>query len=387
MKDFVFKFLTKVNFGIGAAKRVGEECKALGATKVFFVTDKFMQEHSPAYPMIMDSFKSAGLEVLVFSDVEPDPSVETVDKGAQMMKDFGAEVAVALGGGSPMDCAKTMSMLQTNEGSIREYIHKRRAITKPAKPLICIPTTAGTGSEVTAAAVTTDKQSQEKLGLADDSLMPRMALIDPELHVGMPPGLTASTGLDALCHAIEAYVAVASEPFTDALAIYAIKMIGANIGKAVANGRDIEARSNMAIASTVAGGAFSNASLGLVHGIAHCLGAMYHVPHGTANALMLPYVMEFNAMAAPEKFREIAIALGADVSGMNLRDAALEASKIVSQMCADCGVPLTLKEVGVKKEDIPTIVKNTITYARLPNNPRTVSEKDIEKILLTALEK
>jgi len=340
---------------------------------------------SKAFPAVLSSLESAGLEVLVFSDVEADPCVETVDRGARMMREFGADAALALGGGSPMDCAKAVCLMQANEGSIRDYIHGSRPVSSPARPLVCIPTTAGTGSEVTAAAVTTDRESGEKIGLSHDSMMPVTALVDPELHIDMPPSLTASTGLDALCHAIEAFTGIAADPISDSLCMQAIRMIGHNLCRAFANGRDIEARSRMALASLMAGAGFTNASLGLVHGIAHCLGAMYGVPHGVANALMLPHVMEFNAMAAPEKFSEIAVALGEDVSELSLRDASLRAASRVRQMCVDLRMPLSLRSTGVREEDFPAIVKNTMTFARLPNNIRTVTEHDVEMILSGAM--
>jgi len=384
MIDFSFRMLTKVVYGRGMAKKIGEECKKLGAKKVFYVTDEFMVQNSPAFPVILESMKQAGLEVMVYSDIQPDPSIEVVMKASQAMKDFGADVAVALGGGSPMDCAKSVCMLQTNEGSIADYMYKRRTITNPAKPLICIPTTAGTGSEVTAGAVTTDKQSQEKIGVSDDTMMAKLAVIDPELLLSMPPSLTASTGLDALCHAIEGYTSTQSHPISDAMCLHSIRLVGENLVKSVANGRDIDARGNMALASLMAAAAFTNVGLGAVHAIAHCLGAMYHVPHGVANAVMLPHVMEFNVPATPEKFRQIAIALGQNVDGLNLRDAAYKSVEAVRQFNIDCGIP-TLKAVGLTAEDIPTVVKNSITYRLMPCNPRTVSEKDLERILNSAL--
>ncbi len=385
MNDFTFRMRTRIHFGAGASRRAGSECAALGAKKVFFVTGPLMRRQSKAFPAVLNSLESAGLEVLVFSDVEADPGVETVDRGARMMREFGADAALALGGGSPMDCAKAICLMQANEGSIRDYIHRRRAVSSPAKPLVCIPTTAGTGSEVTAAAVTTDRESGEKIGLSHDSMMPVTALVDPELHLDMPPFLTASTGLDALCHAIEACTGIAADPISDSLCMHAIRMIGNSLCRAFANGRDIEARSRMALASLMAGAGFTNASLGLVHGIAHCLGAMYSVPHGVANALMLPHIMEFNAMAAPEKFAEIAVALGEDVSGLSLRDASLRAAARVRQMCVDLRMPLSLRAAGVREEDFPLIVKNTMSFARLPNNIRTVTEDDVEMILTGAM--
>ncbi|MBP2644322.1 MAG: mdh [Firmicutes bacterium] len=240
MKEFIFRMMTRVLYGEGTAEKVGEECKKFKAKRVFFITDSFMAKSSPIFTQLVTSIKEQGIAVEIFSDVEADPSIETVDKVAAIMKKFKGDLVVALGGGSPMDTAKSVSLLQTNEGSIREYLHKRRAIEHDAVPLICIPTTAGTGSEVTAGAVTTDRQSREKIGVNHESIMPKLAIIDPNLMVSMPPSLTASTGMDALCHAIEAYVSTQAEPMADAMCLHAIRLIGANLPQAVANGRDIK---------------------------------------------------------------------------------------------------------------------------------------------------
>jgi alcohol dehydrogenase class IV len=385
MKEFAFRISTRILYGEGAVKKIGEECKKLKFKKVFFITDPFMTKHSPTFPQLISLIKDAGLDVEVYSDVEADPSIETIDKVASIMKVFGGDVVVALGGGSPMDTAKSISILQTNEGSIRDYLYKVRTFQHDALPIICIPTTAGTGSEVTAGAVTTDRQTEEKIGVNHASIMPKLAIIDPEIMVSMPPALTAATGMDALCHAIEAYVSTEAEPISDALCLHAIRLIGENLRKAVSNGRDIKTRGNMALASVMAGIGFAQAGLGLVHAIAHCLGAMYRVPHGVANALMLPFVMEFNAMASMERFRDIAIALGEDVSKMSLRDAAYQSVEAVKRLKSDIGIPPTLSEVGVKEKDLPTIVEHSITYRLLPYNPRTVTPNDINSILWQAL--
>jgi alcohol dehydrogenase class IV len=384
MSEFVFRMLTRVLYGRGTVRKLGEECRRLGGAKVLVVTGRYTAGNSPAFPLVQQVLQEAGMTVRVFTAIEADPSVETVDKGAALMREWQADMAVALGGGSPMDAAKSICMLRTNPGSIREYLRRERTVTHEALPLVCVPTTAGSGSEVTAGAVTTDRQAGEKIGVSHDSMMPRLAIVDPELHASMPPALTASTGLDALCHAIEAYVSTGAEPVADALCLHAIRLIGANLRKAVANGRDVETRGKMALASLMAGAAFTNAGLGAVHAIAHCLGAMYKVPHGIANAMLLPYVMEFNAMADMERFRNIAVALGEDVAGLSLPDAADRAAEAVRRLNSDVGVPRTLKEVGVTADDFPTIVENSITYRLLPCNPRTVARGDLENILRNA---
>ena len=385
MTNFEFSMATTVVYGLGVAENLGEHCKRFNATKVFFITDKYMAEKSPITPVLLQSIKDAGLEVMVYSDVLPDPHIELVDSAAKILKEFNADLVVALGGGSPMDTAKALCLLARNEGSIAEYMHKRKVADADGIPLICLPTTAGTGSEVTTGTVITDRQSEEKIGVNHPSMRPKMAIIDPNLQMSMPPSLTAATGMDALCHAIEAYVSTKADPMSDAMNLHAIKLIGENLRTAVANGKDVEARGNMAIASLMAGIGFAQAGLGLVHGIAHCLGAMYHVPHGVANALMLPFVMEFNMIGNMKKYKNIAEALGIDVRNMTDREGAKKAVEAVFQLKKDLDIPRSLEQVGVRESDIATIVKNSITYRMLPCNPRTVTEKDIETILMKAL--
>lgn len=383
MDQFEYYMKTKVVYEIGAVNRLGKICNQYGK-KVFLITDAYMANTSPVFPQILNELAQAGLEVEIFSEVTPDPSIELVDAVAQRIRDFQTDFLIALGGGSPMDTAKAAGLMARNEGSIGEYLQKQRFVEQDAVPLICIPTTAGTGSEVTAGTVITDTQRKEKIGLNHPSLSPVIALIDPKLQMTMPPSLTAATGLDALCHAIEAYVSRKANPLSDAMALQAIKMISNNIRRAVSNGTDLEARSQMAIASLMAGISFAQAGLGLVHGIAHCLGAMYHVPHGVANAIMLPYVMEFNIMGNEQRFCDIAEALGVNVTGMNNRAAAKAAVDEIRQLQSDLDIP-TLEKVGVQEGDIDTIVEFSITYRLLPNNPRTVSKQDIHQILLKAL--
>jgi alcohol dehydrogenase class IV len=385
MEDFIFRLPTRVMFGAGVIKKVGEVCRAQQATKIFLVTGQTSTKNSPFLPLIVDSLKQAGLSVQLYAEIEADPSIETVDRGVKVMKDFGADAVVAFGGGSPMDAAKSMAMLAANEGSIADYIRVRKTIAKRGLPVICIPTTAGTGSEVTAAAVTSDRQAKEKIGLSHDYMMPAVALVDPELHVSMPTSVTAATGIDALTHAIEAYVAVKATPVSDALALHAIRMIGANLRSAFANGSNMEARGNMAIASLIAGGAFANAGLGAVHGIAHPVGAQYSVAHGIANGIMLPYVMDYCLIANYPKFRDIAIALGEDISGRNEREAAQQAVNAVIRLNEDIGIPNSLLTVGVSSDGIEAIVKDAATYRLLPNSPRKLTAADLKIIVERAM--
>ena len=326
-----------------------------------------------------------GISTQVFSEVEADPSVETVTKGAAELTAFGADAAIAFGGGSPMDAAKSMAMISANGGSILDYMRVRKVYTKRPVPLICIPTTAGTGSEVTAAAVTTDKEAREKIGISHDFQIPAYAIVDPVLHVSMPPSVTAATGIDALTHAIEAYVAMKANPMTDSLALSAIKMIGDNLRLACANGEDLNARGNMAMASLIAGGAFTNAGLGAVHGIAHPVGAQFGVAHGVANGILLPFVMDYCLMSNYPKFRNIAGALGKPVEGGQDRDAAKLSVKAVCELKADIGIPETLAEIHISPDALDGIVRDAATYRQLSNSPRRLKSDDLQIIVSRAL--
>lgn len=385
MMDFVFRTPTRVIFGRGVVEKVGEECRKLGGTKAFLVTGRTATKNSPYFAKIMDSLQSAGLKVIVYSEVESDPSVETVDRGAEIFRKEGCDIAIGFGGGSPMDAAKAIAGLQANPGSMAEFIRGQKRMTNPTFPIVCIPTTAGTASEVTAAAVTTDLKTKEKIGISSDHIMPRVALVDPELHLSMPPNVTAATGMDALTHAIEGYVSLNAEPISDALCLHAIRLIGANLRKAVANGSDIEARSNMVLGSLIAGLGFTNVGLGAVHAVAHPLGGHFGIPHGVANGLMLPYVMEYNLMANFAKFKEIAEALGKNTAGLSLRDAAYLSVEAVRELNRDVGIPNTLGELGVTEEHLPILVEHSMTSRSLPTNPRKLSAEDIRKIFVRAL--
>jgi alcohol dehydrogenase len=289
---------------------------------------------------------------------------------------------LAIGGGSSIDTAKAMGMLVTNEGSIRDYLFGgTKTVTNKPLPLICIPTTAGSGSEVTASSVITDTQNDIKLSVTHEYLTPLYAVVDPVMHKGMPPIITASTGMDALTHSIEAYVSLNANILSDAYAEKAMVLIGENIRTATFNPENITARSNMALASLMAATAFVNGGLGAVHGIAQAMGGIAHTPHGIANSLLLPYVMEMNLPGNIEKFANIARMLGCKTEGLSTRDQAELAVEAVSQLVIDLKIPRKLTEVKVTKEMFPIIVKGTMEYRLLAVNPVKVREEDVYAIL------
>ncbi|MPW25573.1 iron-containing alcohol dehydrogenase [Alkalibaculum sp. M08DMB] len=386
MKNFQYKMPTKLEFGIGSRNKLVDICKGLNATKVFILTGPNIVK-TEIMTSIRSVFDTSDVDYEIYSEIVTDPPIDVVDKTAEILKKSQASVVVAVGGGSVIDTAKTICMLQTHEGSIKDYLFGGiKQVTKPCMPLICLPTTAGSGSEVTASAVITDKHNNIKVSVTHENLIPDVAIIDPELHMSMPQGVTASTGMDALTHAIEAYVSLNANPISDMNALYAIKLIGENLRTAVSNGNNLEARSNMALASTIAAAAFMNGGLGVIHGIAQSMGGVIPISHGLANAMILPYAMKRNFVGNLEKFKNISIALGKNLDGLSLREAALESIEGVFELAKDISLPLNLKDVGFKKEYIPEVIAGTMAYRLLAVNPCKLSAKDVENILLQAFE-
>lgn len=387
MKDFIFKMPAKVRFGEGIHKQLGTILKdEMGFSKVFVATDKGIVA-TGIIDKVKEGLDKGGIAYEIYDELIPDPTIEVVDEAADVLRQSGADVVLAVGGGSPIDTAKAMCMLQTHEGSVRDYLFGgSKQVTRETMPLVCIPTTAGTGSEMTAASVITNNQDKTKVSVTHENLIPRMAFIDPELQMGMPPFITATTGMDALTHAIESYVSLNAEPISDAMGIAAIRMISENIRLATADGSNKVARTNMAIASTIAGVAFMNGGLGVVHGIAQTIGAVAHVAHGVANSLLLPYCMERNVVGNLSKFRNIAIAMGENIDGLSEREAAQAAVDAVFQLAEDLKVPMKLKDVGVTREMFPEIIEGTMEYRLLGVNPCKLKPSDIEEILESAFE-
>lgn len=388
MKDFTFKAFTRIIFGVNATLELKELLESMKLKKLFIVTDPVLEKTPPLIAMCK-KLKEQDFEVMVFSETEPDPSIEVVDAAAQILKKSQADAVIAIGGGSSIDTAKAMCMLATNEGSVREYLFGgSKTVKNKALPLIAVPTTAGSGSEVTAASVITDQQHDIKLSVTHEFLMPLVAVVDPVMQCGMPPLLTASTGMDALTHAIEAYVSLNAEPFSDAYAEKAIRLIGENIRIATFNPTNMEARSNMAMASVMAAISFMNGGLGAVHGIAQAMGGIAHTPHGIANSLLLPYVMEVNVMGNLDKFSKIAELLGENVEGLSKREAADLSIIAVRRLVEDLRIPMKLVDLKnpITKEMFPTIVEGTMAYRLLAVNPVKIREQDVYEILEKAYE-
>jgi alcohol dehydrogenase len=384
MKDYLFKMPTKIRYGEGLAGRLGEVVKELGHEEVFIVTGPTVSK-SFGFKSIIDSLMKEAIRYEIYDSLESEPTVEQIDFAALKLKQSSATLVLSIGGGSRIDAAKAMCLLKTHEGSISDYLFGgTKTVTNKVIPQVCIPTTAGTGSEVTGVSVVSDEARGVKVSVNHEYLIPIIAIIDPKLHLDMPAFITATTGMDALTHAIEAYVSLNAEPISDMFALSAIKMIGNSLRKVINDGNDLDARAEMAIASTIAGVAFANGGLGLVHGIAQSMGAVAHVTHGVGNGLILPYAMKVNAKGNPKKFAEIATALGEDLSGLSEYESSCKAADAVFALAKDIGIPMKLSNVGITKEMFPEIIKGTMEYRLLAINPVKVTEQDVLDILTEA---
>lgn len=381
MKDFAFGMPTRIVFGQGASARMGALCREYGAAKVMVITDKIIGA-SEGFQLIKAGLDRDGIDYEIFDDVIPEPPAEHVDKAAEQIKTSGCGMVIAVGGGSAIDTAKAVCALCTNEGSIRDYLFggSRTLVNRPL-PLVAVPTTAGSGSEVTAACVISDEEKGIKLSLTHPWIVPVVAVVDPIMHKDMPTGVTSSTGMDALTHAVESYVSLRANPVSDAFALAAIEMIGKNIRRATCVPHDMEARSNMAVASVMAAAAFVNGGLGAVHGMSQAMGGVAHVSHGVGNALLLPYVCQRNLPGAMEHFANVARLLGQPVEGKSQREAAQMAVDAMFQLLEDLRLPSKLHEVKVTREMFPAIIQGTMDYRLLSDNPVKLTPKDVQEIL------
>jgi alcohol dehydrogenase class IV len=353
--------------------------KELGVKKILVVTDPGI-ESAGLLEIVKESLEKFELEYDVFNEVEPNPFAETVHKGVELVKKFNSEAVLAVGGGSSIDTAKGIAIMATNPGSILDYEGVGK-IKNPPYPIIAIPTTAGTGSEITNSTVVTNRETSFKLGVLGPLVFPTVAILDSYFIINLPQGITAATGMDALTHAIESYTSKTSNMVSEALAIHAVKVIGENLLKTYFVGTDIESREKMLVASMMAGMAFSQSRLGNVHAISHTLGGVFNIPHGIANAVMLPYVMRFNLPACPERYRDIAIALGADVTNLSTKQAAEKAIETVVEMNRTMNIPLSLKDLDVNLEYLPKLVNDAMRSGNVYVNPRLTRPEDIQHII------
>lgn len=375
-----FNVVRRIVHGFGSVQSVGAEAKRLGAESVLVITDPGVK-NAGILDVLVKALEGAGLRTAVFAEVEPDPKIEVVEASMNTARTVKADVVIGLGGGSSLDIAKATSVLLTNEGPIDKYFGME-LVPKPGLPLLLIPTTAGTGSEMTSISVLSDTKNNVKKGIVSEHMFAKTVLLDPELTLGLPPALTATTGMDALVHAIESYTGVQATPFTDVLNHQSITLVANNLRKAFANGSNRQAREGMLYASCLSGMAFSNTQNGLIHAIALAIGGRFHLPHGLLTAFICPWVMEYNLLANPAKFIEIARIFGEKTDGLPEIEAAMLSVKAVKALLDDLRIPYTLKSHGVPREAIAELARNTMGAARLlNNNPRTVTEKHVVEIL------
>ncbi len=371
--SFIYMNTTRVVFGPGCSRDVKEEVRALGCARALVVTDSVLAKSTDIPSRIEKVLGDACAGI--YSDVVPDSGVHLVDAGAAFARERGADCIVSVGGGSAIDTAKGIAIVLKEGGSLRDY-EGFQVLKRPATPHVAIPTTAGTGSEVTYVAVIKDHEAHQKLLFGDYNIIPNTALLDPELTVGLPRGLTAATGMDAMSHAVESIHSQQNEPIADGLALHAIRLIREFLPRAVDDGKDLVARGQMLIASNMAGTAFSNAQVGLVHAIAHTIGARHGVHHGLANSILLPHVVRFNAGEIAGAYRPVAEALGFQVAGVSDEACAEAAARLLSELAARTGLPQTLSSQGVPESALPELAEATLADASIIYNGRAVLDAD-----------
>ena len=377
-------FIPTVNLmGAGCLTEAADAVKAHGFKKALIVTDKVLSQIGMV-KQVADLLAQRDIDSVVFDGTQPNPTIGNVEAGLALLKDGECDFVISLGGGSPHDCAKGIALVASNGGKIADYEGVDQS-AKPQLPLVSINTTAGTASEMTRFCIITDEARHIKMAIVDKNTTPLMSVNDPELMLAKPASLTAATGMDALTHAIEAYVSIAATPITDAVAIKAIELIQAHLRTAVKDGQNIEAREQMAYAQFMAGMAFNNASLGYVHAMAHQLGGFYDLPHGVCNAVLLPHVQRYNAQVCPERLKDVAKAMGVNVEGMTAEQGAEAALEAIQALSQDVGIPAGLQELGAKEEDIAVLADNALKDACGFTNPKQASHEEISAIFAAAM--
>ena len=369
--------------GAGAIQNIPAEVKAHGFQKGFVCCGPNILKRGVT-AKVTDLLDAEGMEYVTFSDIKANPTIENVQNGVEAFKASGADYIIAIGGGSPMDTAKAIGIIINNPAfaDVRS-LEGVAPTTKPSVPIIAVPTTAGTAAEVTINYVIKDDEKQRKFVCVDTKDIPIVAIVDPEMMSGMPYGLTASTGMDALTHAIEGYITKAAWEMTDMFHIKAIEIIARSLRAACEN--DPKAREDMALGQYIAGQGFSNVGLGIVHSMAHALGAVYDTPHGVANAILLPTVMAYNADATGTKYKDIAIAMGVEgVENMSQEEYRKAAVDAVAQLARDVKIPADLKEIA-KEEDLDFLVDSAFNDACAPGNPKDATKEDIRALYLSLM--
>ena len=369
--NFVFWSPTKIVFGENTALDVAMEVESLKCKKALIVTDRDLVKNTDLPEKIKKAL--GNLCVGIFSDVEPDSGLHIVNQGAKIGKELGADCIVSVGGGSAIDTAKGMAILLKEGGRLQDYAGFQ-VLTRPQTPHIVIPTTAGTGSEATYIAVIKDHEEGRKLLFGDYNILPNVAILDPKMTEGLPPRLTAATGMDAMCHAIEALHSLQRQPITDGLALHAIRLIKEFLPRAVKDGKDMAARGQMLIAANMAGSAFSNAQVGLVHALAHTVGAKFKVHHGLANSILLPPCIEYNADACGDVYLNVLSALGVKIEGVSPDRAGCILADRIADFTRGLGLPQKLREVGVSEDGLHECSEIALSDGAIVYNPKFICD-------------
>jgi alcohol dehydrogenase class IV len=373
---FPFRLPPMVLAGVGAIEKIGDEVRRLGGIRPLLITDRGLRLAGLA-DKVVELLAQSDLKAGVFDAVEAEPSFENLDLSLAAVRDGGHDLVIGLGGGSAMDVAKTTAVLATNGGDPRSYVGVD-LVKKAGLPIIQIPTTAGTGAEVTWNAIFTDKKDQLKKGLVSPYLLANSAIVDPSLTLSTPAGVTAASGMDALTHAIESYTAMKATPHTDAYALEGIRRMSGCLRTAYCNGRDLDARTDALLGSFFAGVSLANAGVGAVHALAYPLGGQFGVPHGLANALLLPYVMEVNYLAGLDRFATVAEAMGVPTGALTRREAAYKVVEETRRLGADVGIPARLRDIEIPESALSGMATAASTITRLlDNNPRRLNRESI----------
>ncbi|QJW48171.1 iron-containing alcohol dehydrogenase [bacterium BFN5] len=376
---FDFVLPTKIRYGVGMVRRLGEELRLLQAKKVMIITDKGLVK-AGLVSKIIELVQAEGLDWIIYDDIEANPKDYNVESAAEVAREQAVDMIIAFGGGSPIDAAKAVVVLAKQGGKVRDYQGKGK-IKEDCIPLITIPTTAGTGSEVTFSSVITDTKEKFKFTIKSPAIAAKVAIVDPELTLTVPPLVTAATGIDALTHAIEGYTANCTEPIAEAVGLYAVEYIANHIVEAVKNGANLEARDHMMMGSLLAGLSFSHADVASVHCMAEALGSLYDAPHGLCNAILLPYVMEYNLPVAEYKYARVARAMGVDEP--DDRKAAIKGIDHIKKLSREIGLP-GIKVLNIHQDDFMLLAEMSVKNGSNDSNPRAITRDDYIRLFQQA---
>ena len=383
-KTFSFTGARKIVFGCGIFAGLAGQIRDLRAKKPFIAMDGNLAKLGMR-DKVMEMFDREGMKAVLYDRVLPEPPLEQADEGARLAQKGKCDIVIGIGGGSAMDVAKAISVVAAHGAEAKDFLGLNK-VPGSGLPTIMVPTTAGTGSEVTFTAVFVRHDLKKKEGMNSVYMYPDLALLDPELTLSLPPQPTAASGMDALCHAIESYTSVIASPLSEMYSLEAIRLIAENLRTCVHNGKDLEAREAQMLGSLYAGIGLANAGVGAAHSLSYPLGGKYGISHGVANTLMLPRIMEFNLPGALEKFADVAEMMGENTEGLSVRDAAMLAVEAVDVLIEDCDIATGLEELGIPEEDFPEMARVAMTVARpLENNPRKVTLEDAIAIYRTAM--